>query len=340
MSGDRPPPDPAEPARPGALVPAEKTAVQVKQGDAWQETAPPGPDTVLRGADGYLFESRFDSAEQMAGRLTLTPVQVATFVARLAQACDSCHLRGIKYHFVITPEKYVVYADKLPPGVVVSDQRPVARILAALPPRLRAIVLYPDEILRSNRSPVETYDRTDTHWNSFGAFVTYVELHAALRRDGVALTPLITSLGRSDYWKVGDLGIRLDPEQVERAIRMTDPDAETMRQTLDQNRYLAGQVDIFETPGAPKPRAVVFRDSNASLMLPFLTRHFARTVAVASDRMCYDLLAAEKPDVVITQITERALCQSGPDGSVLFPDGLAPADFTALTGIKLPLAPR
>jgi hypothetical protein len=322
-----------------SLVPAEKAVLFVQKEEGWQAAAPPGPDTVLCGSDGYLFERRYDSIEQIAGRLTLSQTQVAAFAVRVSRVNDACRQRGIRYYILIVPEKYVVYPDKLPPQLTVSDQRPAARIVAGLPVSLRNVVMYPDAILRSNRSPFETYDQTDSHWNSFGAFVTYVELHAALCRDGVALTPLITSIARGDYWKVGDLGIRLTPEQVERAIRLTSPDSVTVSRTFSQNRYRVGQVDLFETQGAPPLRAVMFRDSNGSLILPFLTQHFARTVAVATDRMCYDLLAAERPDVVITQIAERALCQRAPDGgsSMLFPDGLASTDFSSLTGVPLPL---
>lgn len=339
MSAEQCPPDQTKAAGSVTFVPAEKSALLVGEDGAWQQAPPPGPDTVLRGRDDYLFDLRYGSAEQITGRLTVTTAQVAAFAARLAQVRDLCRELAARYYLLVTPEKYVVYPDKLPAGVAVSNQRPIARILAGLPAPLRACVMYPDDSLRSNRSPLDTYDRTDMHWNSFGAFVAYVDLHAALVRDGVPLTPMVTTLERSDYWKVGDLGIRLTPEQVERAIRMAAPASDTTSHTFSQSQYRIGQVDVFQTPSAPPLRAVMFRDSNASLLLPFLARHFARTVTVATDRICDDLLIAEQPDVVITQITERALCQPAPDGSggLLFPDGLAPVNFTALTSLPLPL---
>jgi len=50
---------------------------------------------------------------------------------------------------------------------------------------------------------------------------------------------------------------------------------------------------------------VVFRDSFASYFLPFLYERCSRVVVVNSKHFWYDLIEAERPDIVLMEIAER-----------------------------------
>jgi hypothetical protein len=300
---------------------------------------PWGPETVLTGQDGHLFEAFDYAVEQLTGELTLSPAQVARWVSLIETRHAWCRQRGMRYYFIITPEKHVIYADKLPPGIAISVERPIMRIIGGLSPELRDTVIYPDEILRNERGREETYYLTDTHWTNFGAYLAYLRVLFAIQRDEGAAQMPVTALQRAPYRKVGDLGIRLTPERSETAVRVSYGGDSAIRRVFSNRTYNVGQVDVFETPDATGSRAVMFRDSSGSFMLPFLAAHFTRLVAVASDGVSYELLRSEKPDVVISQLTERALCVPVADvpGGFRFPNDIPPIDFVTFTGVPLPL---
>lgn len=298
-----------------------------------------GPETVMLGLDGHLFERDEETIERLTGMSAEPETEVDRWVQLLTERHAWCSARGIHFYFVITPEKHVVYADKLPPGVEISPHRLVARILARLPAAVRQSVIYSDDVLRDWRDRGETYYRTDTHWTNFGAYLGYLQLLAALQRDsGVTQMP-ITTLERTTYHKIGDLGIRMTPEHAETATRITLAGGDPFELVFANRTYNVGQVEVFETSDATRPRAVMFRDSSGSFMLPFLASSFSRLVAVASDSLFFDLLEAEKPNVVITQLTERVI-GIPIDGAVRFPDDHRPIDFARFSGVPLPLPTR
>ena len=61
-------------------------------------------------------------------------------------------------------------------------------------------------------------------------------------------------------------------------------------------------------PASPSlPRAVIFRDSFASRLVPFLSEHFSRAVYLWQNDFDASVVAEEHPDVVIEEIVGRHL---------------------------------
>ena len=123
------------------------------------------------------------------------------------------------------------------------------------------------------------------------------------------------------------------------AARLAPADAQAIRRIFANVTYNIGQVEVLERRDQTGVRGVMFRDSHGSFMLPFLAGDFRRLVAVASEGMFYDLLRSERPDVVITQFGEHALCEPDPAraGHARFPDDFPPTGFAAFSGVALPL---
>ena len=83
---------------------------------------------------------------------------------------------------------------------------------------------------------------------------------------------------------------------------------------FDNRAFAEGQVQVFENEDRSLPRAVIFRDSNLNAVLPYLLHHLSRTVVVAGSRVfLHDVVEAERPDIVITEIAERYLATPLPD---------------------------
>ena len=60
-------------------------------------------------------------------------------------------------------------------------------------------------------------------------------------------------------------------------------------------------------PGSPLPRAVVFRDSFTTALVPFLAEHFSRTVFLWQKDFIPEQVVEEGADVVIYEIASRHL---------------------------------
>ena len=71
------------------------------------------------------------------------------------------------------------------------------------------------------------------------------------------------------------------------------------------------------TEGPPAgPRAVIFRDSFGSAMIPYLSEHFSRAVYVWRNDFDPSLVEAERPDVVIQEWVGRHLYTAAPYDAV------------------------
>ena len=64
---------------------------------------------------------------------------------------------------------------------------------------------------------------------------------------------------------------------------------------------------VTEIAGSSLPRAVVFRDSFASRLVPFLSEHFSRAVYLWQNDFDPEIVLRERPDVVIQEIAGRHL---------------------------------
>jgi hypothetical protein len=64
---------------------------------------------------------------------------------------------------------------------------------------------------------------------------------------------------------------------------------------------------VTEIPDSTLPRAVIFRDSFVSSLVPFLSEHFSRAVYVWQNDFDAETVVKERADVVIQEIVGRHL---------------------------------
>jgi hypothetical protein len=158
------------------------------------------------------------------------------------------------------------------------------------------------------------YHRTDTHWNDRGALVAYRMIIDAVRRQLPAVPP---AWQRSDFEAVsrddegrdlaGMMGLRqvlreevlaLEPRR-SRLARVVEPAG--VAPDAEEGRL------VTEIPDSTLPRAVIFRDSFVSSLVPFLSEHFSRAVYVWQNDFDAEAVVKERADVVIQEIVGRHL---------------------------------
>jgi hypothetical protein len=158
------------------------------------------------------------------------------------------------------------------------------------------------------------YQQTDTHWNDRGAFVAYQEIIRAVRARVPRTPPAWTrdDFTASDRTVEGldlagmmgltralrEVDMTLVPKRLRRA-RVLEPAGAA---PTDEEGRLVTAID-----DASLPRAVIFRDSFTSHLVPFLSEHFSRAVYLWQNDFDAAVVAREHPDVVIQEIVGRHL---------------------------------
>ena len=272
---------------------------------------------VLIGKDGWLFlnAGSNDVIDQHTGRRKMRAADAEAWRTALADRVAWAAERGIAYRAIFVPDSQAVYHDKLPDEIAAQliphEQRPVPALIASLAPQARTSVLYPLHELIAASAQDETYQRGDTHWTEYGAWVVYQALRDSLAGvdvDWIAADRL--RFHSREEW--GDLGSKLDPPQGTRCLR-AEVDGADAACVYDNRVRNNGYLRAYRRPSGPC-RCLVFADSFARNIEKFFVNTFGETVLVhSSRRFDYRFADAIQPDLVLTLGVERFAIEAPQD---------------------------
>jgi len=268
---------------------------------------------VIKGRDGWFFYGEDGSIDDYARADPLTPDALRNWRAAATRARGWLHARGIGYVFFIAPDKYVIYPEMMSPAIrqagAVSRTDQLYDVLEH-----DGFTSDVRPALMTAKATERIYHQTDTHWNDRGALVAYQTIIDAVRRQVPAVPPpwtrddfeaqtrevegmdLAGMMGLTRVMREVDLA--LVPKRARRARVVEPAGAEPM---AEEGRL------VTEIPGSSLPRAVIFRDSFVSRLVPFLSEHFSRAVYLWQNDFDANVVTEEHPDVVIQEIVGRHL---------------------------------
>jgi alginate O-acetyltransferase complex protein AlgJ len=268
---------------------------------------------VVKGDRGWFFYGDDKAIEDYANVEPLTDAALANWRSAVLRARDWLKARHIAYVFTIAPDKHVIYADEMPSTIVrVGELSRADQVFTAIQDLGIAVDVRGVEF--DARSRERTYQQTDTHWNDRGALVAYQQIIAAVRARVPATPP---AWKREDFRAVdrvvegldlaGMMGLKRVLREVDltlvpvrsRRARVVDPAGAAPTDEL-------GRI-VTEIDDPSLPRAVIFRDSFTSRLVPFLSEHFSRAVYLWQNDFDAQVVQQEHPDVVIQEIVGRHL---------------------------------
>jgi len=275
---------------------------------------------VLLGREDWLYwlgEDGRSLDRNFRGALGIGTSELASVASELKRRQVFLGGKGIAYVVTIVPEKFTIYPEFLPAWVAPGAwPTPLARLAAMLEDKNIAYVDL-DASLRSAKGPTLLYYRTDSHWNLLGASVGYeqimLEVQRALpmgRLQSIVPPPHPAYVPGADRYS-GDLARLIgvpslyeEPDTAPFAKVLADASARCAKRVDDATDPL---VEAYRCDRPGLPSAIVYRDSMAIPLVPLLSENFSRVVYVSSRRVDPQLIARERPDVVIEEFVERSL---------------------------------
>jgi len=268
---------------------------------------------VVKGEGGWFFYGDDKSIEDYANVEPMTDAALANWRSAILRARDWLRARQIAYVFTIAPDKYVIYGEEMPADLVrLGNLSRADQLFTALQDTGLMVDVRRAEFEAKSRDRV--YQQTDTHWNDRGALVAYQQIIAAVRAR-VPRTP--PAWDRSEFTDAArtveglDLAGMMGLTRVLREVDLTLVPRRPRRARViepagahptDEEGRLVTEID-----DPSLPRAVIFRDSFTSRLVPFLSEHFSRAVYLWQNDFDAAIVTQEHPDVVIQQIVGRHL---------------------------------
>lgn len=273
-------------------------------------------ESLVVGKQGWLYFGNPDAIAQYRGVAPLSDLQLARWRKVLLERRDWLAERNIAFLFVLVPDKPLMYPKYMPDSLPRTGvEQPIDQLARHLWETTDLEVLDLRRPLQIGRRQERTYHRTDAHWNDWGAYVGYAAIVERLREmlpsmAGAKVIPaahgshVTHGMGLASI--VGLASVyheeRIDMKPVGARAR---PAPEHRAHYDERARRMVPIALGVENESLP--RAVMFRDSYANALVPYLSENFRRILFVWERDVDPAVVEREKPDVVIQEVVGRFL---------------------------------
>ena len=276
---------------------------------------------IIIGRDGWLYSQGQNMVDEFVGASKLTLRQLKSRKVELEDRRNELAARGIKYLFVISPNKESVYPEYLPDWLQqCSTATKTDQFVDYM--RLHSTVEMLDlrPVLQKAREPAPAFYKTDDHWNLMGASIACEAIISKLSSPFPGLAPAYPT----DAALMRTNGTGGDTARFAGMLTLIDDNFYAFRpgtQMLTQKYYSpTNQINPLQFETLPITEytfmtttnsrqtgcAVIFGDSYTFELAPFLGRHFGK-VCVIRKKFNFEDIDKIKPDFVIDEKVERWL---------------------------------
>ncbi len=257
--------------------------------------------SVIVGDNSWLFYCAEaiddgDTIDDFMGRIPLSDAELEDLKTKLEENNVRFAERGIKYVVAIAPDKSRIYSEHLPDMIKENRSRTrLEQFLEYMKEHSSMKVLDLSEPLLKNRSRLPVFWATDSHWNSFGAYIGYTEIMKRISE----CYPNMKAIELS-----GDTAVEQRPNggDLAQILFIQDVWPESNNSIL--------HLDLKRTPS--QLEKLVFRhDSFGDALYPYLNKHFKKIIGVAPFvPFNFERIYKERPEIVLHLFTERYLAKA------------------------------
>lgn len=274
---------------------------------------------VIFGKDGWLFFAGSRVIESYRCIKPLTLFELTQWQKYLEQKQKWLNEQGIHYFFVVAPNKHSIYPEFLPDYVSrVREESHLDQLIKHLGKYTDIEVIDLREDILSAKKKWVVYRRTGTHWNELGAFIAYRKIMKQFKKyyNDLDYHPLSQfEIITKDYQGgdlIGMLGTDIiKSEQTISLIPKFEPCARDIPYELKlKYKWPKGNKPFATACECSELSMLMFRDSFAVALQPYLSEHFKKSIYVwtfAELNLLKLIVMKEKPDIVIEEIVERGL---------------------------------
>ena len=298
----------------------------------WFNASVANNKSVLRGQNGWLFITDENSIGDFTHQNYFTESELQKITADLVMIKENLAKRGIRFLLMLAPDKHSVYPEFYNSRYFqLSSPSRTDKLVDYLNSHgLSDNVIFVRDYLKSKKAEHPLYLKTDTHWNSYGAFYGAQTLVSKLKEYYPSIR--IPELNRFQFIKseglIGtDLNLMSGTEPIPEENFYFSPKQGTIRsQQSAQNEILDDAAathdpyyegswgshensDFFSvtTKNNANPKAIVFHDSFMIWMFNFMIPSFSTAEYIYRPLKIHNLdeIYKAKPDIVIFEVLER-----------------------------------
>ncbi|MDI1355238.1 MAG: hypothetical protein PSX36_09980 [bacterium] len=259
------------------------------------------------GQHGWLFLNGefYKITEDLLKTNLYTEEQLEKSAREWEERADTLHRLEIAYYMAVWPDKHYIYPEYLPYCMRILNKDTLSRCDQAMQYLKRRnsplkIVDVRAPLLEAKKDRL-IYEKYDSHWNSYGAFIGYSELMREIEKKFPALRPhnLSSFDVHAEEQAGGDLSQMLGLGLTEvKPVFVLKNDSSLIE--MPSTEGLPERSIIFENKRAHTNLTIlIYRDSFSSALISFLKPHFKKMVLIWDVPFSIDHVNKIKPDLVL-----------------------------------------
>ena len=272
---------------------------------------------VYFGDDGWMFYIGANGRETYENRTPISNEQLYKIKCMFEDRHDWLKERGIKLYIIFPRISQFIYEEKIGSRMFrYNKTSKLEQLVTYLKQNSDLEIIDVAKPLLDAKDPTkpELYYKKATHWNYYGAYFAYAAIINRIRQDFPEVGPPI-ALQEISWNQYEEPKQDMDLIQMSALIGYVTGHEIKPRHsllyagdTVEQNSYT--YKPDFPTlyvvnKSKERPNMVMFRDSYAIYLYPYLGHHFCRSAYFWTPTFNKTLVSEEKPDILIWEINER-----------------------------------
>jgi hypothetical protein len=261
---------------------------------------------VLVGKDGWL-EFGAEGSLNDYQNVSVVPEKLERIHQELEALNQELTRRGITLIVVVAPNKATIYPEKVPEKLKkIGEQSRLDGLLKLLKQTNSSYVIDVRPALIQEKQNHQIYYKTDTHWNSLGAYIAYREIMTALSPTYPDLQPYKINQFK---WKesepiIMDLSRLMGVDFIRERWSAVHPKFEAT--VFLQKFSIQSGISISWGNDGQGRTLVMYHDSFGRTLHQFLPYQFKTAMYIPNrDPSQTSWIDAVNPDIVIIEVVER-----------------------------------
>lgn len=262
---------------------------------------------VLVGKDGWLEFTSNGSLDDYQNAY-IVPDQLESIHQKLVALNEELTARGITLVVIVAPNKATIYSDKVSEKLEKINEQSRLDILLELMKQTNSsyVIDVRPTLIRASQER-QVYYKTDTHWNSLGAYFAYREIMNTVSQTYPELQPY-----RLNQFRLKESKPRIMDLPKLMGVDFIKEPWNELRPKFDAKSYLPmlsaeSTVSLSWGDNGQEKTLVMYHDSFGKILHQFLQHHFKAAMYIPnrSEISQTSWINSIHPDIVIIEIVER-----------------------------------
>jgi len=274
----------------------------------------PNKSAVLFGKEDWMFYMGEGVDDHHRNAKLFSTEQLEIIQRKFENRYHWLKDQGIDYYITIPPVKSTIYPEYMPNRMtIIRDTSKLDQLIDHLAVHSFIEVIDMRDTFFAEKKKDLIYYKIDTHWNVLGAYFGYKVLIERIAQDHPEIVPMERAyfstkskmVDEADLSQMSGLNDIFLRKEVMLFPKNKFKSHVGERSEYKLTKFFKYEPEFYDNDSISDLKMVIFRDSYAVYLRPFLSEHFSRSSYIWTPIFHPEVIDVDQPDIVIHEVMER-----------------------------------